>query len=98
MSKFSSFTIDFHEHVTDSHISKCNPNLTYNYSADGKKIISVTVTAGTTNVCSVPIPVTVPATATGVAAVDALGSEPKIYWTSLTGSPVTLTLSAQISI
>ncbi|KAK1774840.1 hypothetical protein QBC45DRAFT_423768 [Copromyces sp. CBS 386.78] len=79
-------------------LDKCNPNLQYNYSADGTKIVSVTVTAGTTNVCSVPVPVTVPATATGAAAVDALGSEPKIYWTSLTGSPVTLTLSAQISI
>lgn len=82
----------------NTHNSKCSPNLQYNYSADGKKIVSVTVTAGTTNRCTVPIPVTVPASATGSAALDALGNEPKIYWTSLTGSPVTLTLSSQISI
>lgn len=69
----------------------------YNYSADGTKIVSVTVTA-TNNQCSVPIPVTVPASASGSATVDALGSEPKIYWTTLSGSPVTLTLSSQISI
>ncbi|KAK3682052.1 hypothetical protein B0T22DRAFT_432386 [Podospora appendiculata] len=77
----------------------CNPNLTYNYSQDGKSIVSVTITANG-NSCGVPVPVTVPGTATssGSSTLDQVGSEPAIYWTTLSGSAVTLTLSAGVPV
>ncbi|KAK3349655.1 hypothetical protein B0T25DRAFT_247462 [Lasiosphaeria hispida] len=71
----------------------CNPNLKYNYSEDGNSIVSVTVTADG-NSCSVRVPVTAPtaATSSGASTLDQIGSEPAIYWITLSGSPVTLVL------
>lgn len=74
--------------------SNCAPKLRYNYAANGNTITSVTVTANG-NSCSVPVPVTVRGGATGSGTtVDAVGSEPPIYWTTLSGSARTLTLSS----
>ena len=77
----------------------CNPKLSYTYSSDGKSITGVTVTANG-NTCSVPIPVTFPASATasGTATSDKLGSEPLIMWATLSGSPVSFSLSTPVRI
>ncbi|KAJ9624482.1 hypothetical protein H2203_005217 [Taxawa tesnikishii (nom. ined.)] len=77
----------------------CNPNLTYMYSSDGTRITAVTVTASG-NTCSAPIPVTLPtsASSTGTVARDQVGSEPLIVWVTLSGSPVTLTLSTPVAL
>ncbi|VBB79645.1 Putative protein of unknown function [Podospora comata] len=75
-------------------LDNCAPKLRYNYAANGNTITSVTVTANG-NSCSVPVPVTVRGGATGSGTtVDAVGSEPPIYWTTLSGSARTLTLSS----
>jgi len=79
--------------------SNCNPSLVYNYSTDNTKIVSVTVSANG-NSCGVPVPVTVPATATssGSSTYDKVGTDPAIYWTTLMGSSVTLTLSSDVNL
>lgn len=80
--------------------SACDPNLTYNYSDDGKSITSVTVTT-TSNTCSVNVPVTFPGTATTTASgatQDKVGTEPLIYWTPMSGSSVTYTLGSPVSV
>lgn len=78
--------------------SACNPNLKYNYSDDGKSIVSVTVTTNG-NACAVKVPVTVPGTATSAAGtLDKVGSEPAIYWTQMSNSPVTYTLGAPVAV
>lgn len=85
--------------ITSSH-SACNPNLVYNYAADGKSITSVTVST-TGNTCSVPVPLTVPGTATASVSggtVDKNGTEPSIYWTPMKGSAVTYTLGAAVAV
>lgn len=85
--------------VANIHIfSACNPNLKYNYSDDGKSIVSVTVTTNG-NACSVKVPVTVPGTATSTAGtLDKVGNEPAIYWTQMSNSPVTYTLGAPVAV
>jgi len=79
----------------------CAPKSTYNYSSDGSHIVSVTVTTANGNVCSVPVPVTFPGTATasvsGVTA-DIVGADPPVYWAPMTGSPVTFTLTSPIAL
>ncbi|THY70582.1 hypothetical protein D6C94_08476 [Aureobasidium pullulans] len=79
---------------------KCNPNLSYQYSADGKSVTSVTVTANG-NSCSAPIPVTLPVGATSNApglVRETIGSDPLVIWVPLTGSPVTLNLASPVSL
>jgi hypothetical protein len=79
---------------------QCNPSLTYNYSPDGKRINSVTVTANG-NTCAAPIAVTLPTGFTSNAPGlirEAIGSEPLVVWVPLTGSPVTLALSSPVSV
>ena len=77
--------------------SACNPNLKYNYSDDGKSIVSVTVTTNS-NTCSVKVPVTVPGTATGSGTLDKVGTEPAIYWTQMSGTAVTYTLGSAVAV
>jgi hypothetical protein len=80
---------------------KCAPNLAYIYSADGKSITGVTVTA-TGNTCSVQIPVTFPGPATSSSTVgvtrEKVGSDPLTIWIKLSGAPVTYTLTTPISV
>ncbi|KAG9251734.1 uncharacterized protein F5Z01DRAFT_264410 [Emericellopsis atlantica] len=78
----------------------CQPQMSYAYSADGKAIDSVTVrTDG--NSCSVPVPVTIPggqaSASGGQVSADQVGSEPTIYWVTMNGSPVTLSLSEAVN-
>lgn len=78
--------------------SACNPNLKYNYSADGKSIVSVTVST-TGNTCGVKVPLTVPGTATSTAGtLDKVGTEPAIYWTQMSGASVTYTLGTAVAV
>ncbi|KAH7007078.1 hypothetical protein EDB80DRAFT_764175 [Ilyonectria destructans] len=91
---------DFTKYFTDRMtLDNCSPKLSYGFSSSGA-IESVTVTANG-NTCKVPIPVTIPsgsATAdSGSVTVDQIGSEPPIQWVTLSGSPVTLSLSKAVS-
>jgi hypothetical protein len=79
---------------------QCNPSLTYKYSADSKRIVSVTVTANG-NTCAASIAVTLPTGFTSNApglVRELIGSEPLVVWVPLTGSPVTLALSSPVSV
>ncbi|KAH8686270.1 hypothetical protein BGZ61DRAFT_533827 [Ilyonectria robusta] len=82
-------------------LDNCNPKLSYSFSGDGTKLKAVTVTADG-NSCSVPVPVTIPSGSVsasgGSIKSDVVGSEPPIQWVTLSGSPVTLSLSSPISI
>lgn len=78
----------------------CNPKLAYTYSSDRKSITGVTVSSNG-NSCSVPVPITFPASATAPsrsATNDKVGSEPLIMWARLAGSPVSFTLSPPVAI
>ncbi|KAF1812157.1 hypothetical protein P152DRAFT_397320 [Eremomyces bilateralis CBS 781.70] len=76
---------------------KCNPNLIYNYSADGTKIVSVTVSANA-NSCATKIPVTFPGSVinTNGGISEQIGSDPLTIWTTLSGSTQTFTLTTPI--
>ena len=78
---------------------QCSPNLTYQYSTDGSSITGVVVSA-TGNSCSAPVPVTLPGSgsASGSATNDQVGSEPLIMWTTLSGSPVTISLASPVAV
>ena len=79
--------------------SNCDPNLTYQLSADGLSITGVALTASG-NTCSVPVPLSVPGTASGSGSftTDKVGSEPTIYWAALSGSPVSFTLGSPVAL
>ncbi|KAI9049443.1 hypothetical protein LZ554_006475 [Drepanopeziza brunnea f. sp. 'monogermtubi'] len=83
---------------------KCLPSLSYIYSASNTHITGVTLSASTTNSCSVPIPVQFPGPATvaspssAVFTDEQLGSDPLTRWTTLSGSPVTYTLASPIPV
>lgn len=81
-------------------LDECAPTLAYGYSSDGASITSVTVGAPNGNSCAVPVPVTIPSgTLTGGAVTnDKVGAEPPIQWVTLSGAPVTLTLSAAVKV
>ncbi|KAK8924334.1 hypothetical protein VCV18_004753 [Metarhizium anisopliae] len=77
-------------------LDACQPKSSYTYSADGKTITKVTVTANG-NTCSAPVPVTFPggiATTTllGPLKSTKVGSEPPILWVTLSGRPVDILL------
>lgn len=77
----------------------CVPSLAYNFNNDGTEIVSVTVNANG-SVCAVPIPVTVPGTASTSARgvyKEQYGSDPLVVWVRLQGQPVTLTLGQGVA-
>lgn len=77
----------------------CSPNLSYQYSADGKTITGATVTT-TNNKCSVPIPITFPGSATTSATgttKEQIGSDALTIWATMNGSPVSFVLSTPIA-
>lgn len=78
---------------------QCAPGIIWNYSADNKSIVSVTVTANG-NRCSTPVPVTfpVPVAAPAGARTEQVGSDPLTVWVPLNGQPVTINLSRGIAI
>lgn len=81
-------------------LDKCKPTVSYGFSSDGKSINSVTVGTQNGNSCSVPVPVTIPSGSTsgGSVRADVVGAEPPIAWVTLSGSPVTLSLSEAVSV
>lgn len=82
-------------------LDACNPKLVYTTASNGGSISSVTVTTNG-NSCGVPVPVTIPAgsatSSGGSSTSDKVGSEPTIVWVTLSGSPVTLSLSQSVSL
>ncbi|KAG8423016.1 hypothetical protein J3459_009814 [Metarhizium acridum] len=82
-------------------LDACQPHASYTYSADGTSITAITVSANNT-ACSVPVPVTIPSgtvsASGGSPTSDNLGNEPPIVWVTLSGSPVTLTLSTPVKL
>lgn len=76
-------------------LDECNPQLSY--SQNSGVISSVTVTTNG-NVCDVPVPVTVPGSASGTGAkADQVGNEPTIMWVTMSGSPATLQLGEGVN-
>ncbi|KAK4981132.1 hypothetical protein LTR28_004545 [Elasticomyces elasticus] len=78
---------------------QCAPKMSYLYGTGGKTITGVTVTANG-NSCSQPIPVTFPGPVTSTAGgrTEQVGSDPLTIWVSLSGSPVTFTLSTPVAV
>ncbi|KAJ9646456.1 hypothetical protein H2201_001415 [Coniosporium apollinis] len=78
---------------------KCNPNLVYNYSADGMSIVSVTVNTNG-NTCGTPIPVTFPGpvTSTTGATQEKVGGDPLTLWVTMSGAARTYTLTTPIAV
>ncbi|KAF2021233.1 hypothetical protein BU24DRAFT_17559 [Aaosphaeria arxii CBS 175.79] len=76
---------------------QCNYGLSYTIA--NKRITAVTVTASG-NTCSAEIPVTLPGTVTNTQGfrTEKVGNDPLTIWVTLTGSPVTFTLSSSIAI
>lgn len=75
---------------------QCSPFITWNYSADGNSVVSVTMGTATGNTCPVPIPLTVPASIKAAPAgsmAEKAGNDPLTVWVKLNGRPVTLELS-----
>ncbi|KAH6682458.1 hypothetical protein B0J14DRAFT_573628 [Halenospora varia] len=72
----------------------CNPILTYNVDASSKAIVSVTITTDG-NLCSKPVPVTIPGGVTSSLGhiTEQIGTDPLTIWTVMNGQPVTFNLT-----
>lgn len=70
------------------------------WTVNAGQITGVTVSCNNGNTCNSPIPVTFPAspTSTNGFTTEQIGSDPLTVWVSLTGSPVSFTLSTPISL
>ncbi|KAL2067475.1 hypothetical protein VTL71DRAFT_1900 [Oculimacula yallundae] len=77
----------------------CKPTLTWKVDSKINAITAVTVSANR-NTCSAPIPVTFPGTVTDQqgATAEQLGGDPLTLWVSLTGKPVSFTLTKPVSL
>jgi hypothetical protein len=77
----------------------CKPNLSWQLDTSTKKITGVTVTSAG-NVCIEPLPITVPGTVTDTQgfATEQVGSDPLTIWVTLSGSPITFTLSTPVPV
>ncbi|RDW58478.1 hypothetical protein BP5796_12408 [Coleophoma crateriformis] len=75
----------------------CNPQMTYVTDPVGQTITGVTITT-TGNTCTVPIPVTFPASVTDTKGftTEKVGNDPLTIWVKMTGNPVSFTLSAPV--
>jgi hypothetical protein len=76
----------------------CRPSMTWQTSADGKSIESVTVYAAGGNKCSTTIPITVPAavSSTTGATKEQLGTDPLTLWVTMSGASRTYKFSKAI--
>lgn len=93
--KHDDFSADFlNRMVRDG----CKPVLTYITNPTAKTITGVTLTTNG-NICSTTIPVTVPGTVTSTQGftTEQIGSDPLTIWVSMTGSPVTFTLTTPVA-
>jgi hypothetical protein len=77
----------------------CQPNLSWQLDTSTETITGVTVTSAG-NVCTEPLPITVPGTVTDTQGftTEQLGSDPLTIWVTLSGSPVTFTLSTPVAV
>lgn len=75
----------------------CNPQLRYTINPTANTVTAITVTTNG-NTCAKPIPVTVPnsVTSTSGHTTEKIGSDPLTIWVTMSGSPVTFTLSAPV--
>ncbi|KAF2458194.1 hypothetical protein BDY21DRAFT_363118 [Lineolata rhizophorae] len=78
---------------------QCEPGMTYTLSNDGTSITGVTVTANG-NSCDEAIPVTFPGpvTSNNGGTPEQIGNDPLTIWVTLSGSPVSFTLSTPVSL
>src|SRR5580704_15241651 len=81
---------------------QCNPNTKLIFSKSGTTTTITGFTVGATgNTCSVPIPVTLPSgTVTSLqgATTEQIGNDPLTIWVTLSGQPVTYTLTTPITL
>ena len=77
----------------------CHPNLSWQLDTSTETITGVTVTS-TGNVCSEPLPITVPGSVTDTQGftTEQLGSDPLTIWVTLSGSPVSFTLTTPVPV
>ncbi|RDW68147.1 hypothetical protein BP6252_09543 [Coleophoma cylindrospora] len=75
----------------------CNMQMAYVTDPLSRTITGVTLTCNS-NTCSVPLPITFPASVTDTKGftTEKVGNDPLTIWVKMTGSPVTFTLSAPI--
>ena len=78
---------------------QCFPNLSWNLDTATETITGVTVTSAG-NTCTEPLPITVPGTVTNTQGftTEQVGSDPLTIWVTLSGSPVTFTLSTPVPV
>jgi hypothetical protein len=83
------------------HRDQCSPVLTWNYSDDGKSVVSVTVGTAMGNKCNTPIPVTVPSNVRSVpqgARKEQIGSDPLTVWVKLNGQAQDVQLNPPLNL
>jgi hypothetical protein len=70
------------------------------WTVDADQITGVTVSSDNKNTCDHPIPVTFPVSPTSTLdfQTEQIGHDPLTVWVSLTGDPVSMTLSTPISL
>jgi hypothetical protein len=75
----------------------CNPQMIYIIDSTAGAITGVTITTNK-NTCAKPIPVTVPGSVTSTAGyvTEKIGSDSLTIWVTMSGSPVTFTLSTPV--
>lgn len=77
----------------------CKPKMSWDTNPTTGQITAVTVTT-TRNTCSVPIPLTVPASVTDTQGhtTEQIGHDPLTIWVTMSGKAVTFTLSKVLAI
>lgn len=92
--KHDDLAVDFANRMA---ADQCGVQMSYNTDPVGQTIIGVTLTT-TNNKCSVPIPVTFPGTVTNTQGftTEKVGLDPLTIWVTMSGSPVSFTLSTPI--
>lgn len=93
-----------HDEIAQAFVSRmnrdqCSPGLTWNFSAAGPGVESVTVTTAKRNRCNVEIPVTVPGNVRSPPAgsrQEKVGNDSLATWVKLDGSPVTIQLDRSV--
>ncbi|CAI6339677.1 unnamed protein product [Periconia digitata] len=87
-----------HDDLTDQFLKRqtrdlCRPSMTWQTTADGKGIQSVTVYTAKSNQCDTTIPITFPITPTSTegATMEQIGTDPLTLWVTMSGKAQTYT-------
>ncbi|KAM0195996.1 hypothetical protein ACHAPC_000486 [Botrytis cinerea] len=77
----------------------CGASLSYQLDTTSSSITGFTLSANG-NTCSTPLPVTLPGSVTDTqgATVEQIGNDPTTLWVTLSGAPVSFTLTTPIPI